>query len=66
MTKAQLNVKGMSCQHCVRAVESTLQKVGVIAQVDLENEKVSVEFDENKITLQTIKGLIEDQGYDVA
>lgn len=66
MTKVQLNVKGMSCQHCVRAVESTLQKAGVAAQVDLANEKVSVEFDENKITLQTIKGLIEDQGYDVA
>ncbi len=65
MTKEVLHVKGMSCNHCVNAIEGALQKVNVKAKVDLSTNTVSMEYDERKRNLTTIKELIEDQGYDV-
>ncbi|WJH32795.1 copper chaperone CopZ [Paenibacillus sp. CC-CFT747] len=65
MTKVVLNVKGMSCGHCVNSVEGAVKNLGAAAKVDLAAGSVAVEFDENAVTLDTIKEAIEDQGYDV-
>ena len=62
-----LKVEGMSCAHCVSAVESSvgeLQGVSTV-KVDLENGKVAVNYDDSKTSLGEIKETIEDQGYDV-
>ncbi|WP_040951457.1 copper chaperone CopZ [Gorillibacterium massiliense] len=64
--QATLQVKGMSCQHCVNSVEKAVKEVGGSAQVDLKNGSVTVQFDESAVTLDTVKQAIEDQGYDVA
>jgi copper chaperone len=65
MQNVTLNVKGMSCDHCVNSVEGAVKKLGATAKVDLNTGSVAVEFDESKITLEVIKETIEDQGYDV-
>lgn len=65
MTNEIFQVEGMSCNHCVKAIEGALEKVNVKAKVDLTGKSVSVEFDESKITLTQIKEVVEDQGYDV-
>ncbi|MFB5678276.1 copper ion binding protein [Paenibacillus terreus] len=65
MTQVKLNVEGMSCNHCVNAVEKAVKNAGGNAKVDLASKTVEVEFDENKATLKAIKDAIEDQGYDV-
>lgn len=65
MSNATLNVEGMSCGHCVSAVEKAVSGVGAAAKVDLSSKTVAVEYDENKVSLNTIKEAIEDQGYDV-
>ncbi|SFI61932.1 copper ion binding protein [Thermoflavimicrobium dichotomicum] len=65
MKKEILNVKGMSCQHCVNTIESTLKNMGASATVNLSNQTVTVEYDEREISLASIKEAIEDQGYDV-
>jgi copper ion binding protein len=62
-----LNVEGMSCSHCENAV---MKAVGALdgvksVAVDLKGKKVTVEFDSEKLTVDTIKVTIEDQGYDV-
>lgn len=67
MEKAIINVEGMSCEHCVKAVTNA---VGILpgvfnVGVDLESKTVDVEFDPAKITVDKIKLEIEDQGYDV-
>lgn len=64
---ANLNVEGMSCSHCENSVKKA---VGALAgvdnvTVDLKGKKVSVGYDPGKVSLQTIKDAIEDQGYDV-
>lgn len=66
MKTETLNVEGMSCGHCVAAVEGSLKKeLGINAKVDLAAKTVSVEFDEANVTIEKIKEVIEDQGYDV-
>lgn len=62
-----LNVNGMSCEHCVKAVKGAagaLDGVGSV-DVDLKGKKVTVEFDSGKVAVAQIKDAIEDQGYDV-
>jgi copper chaperone len=65
MTTEVLQVKGMSCNHCVNSVEGAVKEAGGSAKVDLAAGKVTVEFDEAKLSLQAIKEAIEEQGYDV-
>ncbi|OKP86483.1 copper resistance protein CopZ [Paenibacillus helianthi] len=65
MSNATLNVEGMSCGHCVSAVEKAVSGVGAAAKVDLQAKTVAVDYDENKVSLSAIKAAIEDQGYDV-
>ncbi|MEK3885361.1 cation transporter [Paenibacillus sp. PL2-23] len=60
-----LKVEGMSCGHCVGAVEKALEQIGASGKVDLAGKKVAVEYDESSLTLDAIKAAIEDQGYDV-
>ncbi|MBP3963304.1 MULTISPECIES: cation transporter [Paenibacillus] len=60
-----IQVKGMSCQHCVNSIEGALKKNGVAAKVDLPGNRVMVDYEEKSISLDRIKTLIEDQGFDV-
>jgi copper chaperone len=61
--KSVLLVEGMSCNHCVSSIEKALKSIQVKAKIDLANKTVSVEHDEHKVGLNTIKEAIEDQGY---
>lgn len=66
MQQTTLQVQGMSCQHCVNSIEKAIKEIGGSARVDLQNNTVTVECDENKLSLDAIKAAIEEQGYDVA
>ncbi|GAE37587.1 copper chaperone CopZ [Halalkalibacter akibai] len=65
--KEVLQVKGMSCNHCVSAVEGSVGKLNGVKSVavDLANGTVEVSFDNKLIALEAIKEEIEEQGYDV-
>lgn len=67
MEQTTLNVQGMSCGHCVKAVEGSVGELGGVhsVKVHLEDNKVDVEYDAAKVTLDQIKETIDDQGYDV-
>lgn len=67
MENITLNVQGMSCGHCVNAVESNVGQLDGVEQVKvhLDSGKVDVSFDGDKVTLAKIKETIDDQGYDV-
>ncbi|WP_409304190.1 copper chaperone CopZ [Peribacillus sp. SCS-155] len=67
MEKVTLSVSGMSCGHCVKAIEGSVGKLAGVnnVAVDLENGKVDVNFDSEKVSLAEIKDTIDDQGYDV-
>lgn len=67
MEKVTLNVQGMSCGHCVKAVEGSVGALKGVnsVKVDLTAATVDVEFNINQVTLDKIKEPIDDQGYDV-
>ncbi|MCE4050800.1 MULTISPECIES: copper chaperone CopZ [Bacillaceae] len=67
MQSVTLNVQGMSCGHCVKAVEESVGELEGINQVSVKLDKalVEVSFNETQVSLDKIKETIEDQGYDV-
>ncbi|AJS60990.1 copper ion binding protein [Paenibacillus sp. IHBB 10380] len=65
MQQATLKVEGMSCNHCLNAVEGAVKSVGAVGKVNLELKNVTVEYDDTKVNLDTIKEAIVNQGYDV-
>ncbi|WP_291565630.1 MULTISPECIES: heavy metal translocating P-type ATPase [unclassified Clostridium] len=60
-----LKIQGMTCASCSKAVERACKKLnGVIAaNVNLATEKLTVEFESDKIRLSEIKKAIEKAGY---
>ena len=59
-----LNVEGMSCSHCENSVRKSVGMLNGVdnVEVDLKGKRVTVEYDGEKVSLQTIKDTIEDQG----
>lgn len=67
MEKVTLNVSGMSCGHCVKAIEGSVGELKGVSnvKVHLDNGTVDVEFNSSEVSLDSIKETIDDQGYDV-
>jgi len=67
MKKETLNITGMTCASCVKAVERSVKRLGNInsADVNLATEKLVVEFDESQVTLDEIKEAVKKAGYGV-
>ncbi|PKL88403.1 MAG: hypothetical protein CVV23_10280 [Ignavibacteriae bacterium HGW-Ignavibacteriae-2] len=64
MTTKEFKIEGMSCGHCVMAVNKALQKLELKdKQVEIGSAKV--DFDETKTGEDQIKKAIEDSGYRV-
>jgi copper chaperone len=67
MEKVTLNVQGMHCGHCVKAVEGSVGELKGVSnvKVHLKEGKVDVEYNADEVTLDQIKETIDDQGYEV-
>ncbi len=67
MTKLVLKVKGMHCASCAILIDKLLGKqAGVISvTTSYGAQKVALEFDEAKISLEQIDGFVNKLGYDV-
>ena len=64
MKKGKFTISGMSCGHCVKAVEEEL------AKLELKSLKVTVgsaevEFDEERIGAEQLTAAITEAGFDV-
>jgi copper chaperone len=68
MEKKTLKVEGMSCEHCVKAVNTAVSAIAGVTgvTVDLKGGTVSFSFDPAKTPLETITAAIVDEGYEVA
>ncbi len=60
-------VLGMTCASCVRKIETVLGKTEGIseASVNFASEKVTIEYDNDKIDLDKIEKIIKDLGYEL-
>jgi len=61
----ELNIEGMSCVNCVKAVEKSLNKTEGISNsiINLTTEKASIEFDDKAVSPSQIISVIENAGY---
>lgn len=60
----ELNIEGMSCNHCVLTLKKNLEKLR-LKNIEVTIGSVKVDFDENKITEKKILEAIEEAGYKV-
>ncbi|MFB1098244.1 copper chaperone CopZ [Terribacillus sp. JSM ZJ617] len=62
-----LQVSGMTCGHCEKAVKGALGELEGIqgVDVDLASGKVDVVYDDTLVTKEDMKEAIEEQGYEV-
>lgn len=67
MENITLKVEGMSCDHCVKAVEGSVGELNGVetVKVDLGAKSVNIVFNPEVVSLDEIKETIDDQGYDV-
>ena len=67
MKHATLKVQGMTCQHCVKAIEKSVGKLAGVTEVavNLANAQVDVHFDERQSDEAAIKAVIQEEGYEV-
>ena len=67
MRQETVKVEGMTCQHCVQTITDALKNITGLntVNVDLVKKEVSVEFNENKTTLQKISDKIIEVGFEL-
>ncbi|WP_017549858.1 copper chaperone CopZ [Salinicoccus carnicancri] len=67
MANKTIKVEGMTCGHCKSSVEGALNKLEGVngSEVSLEDNQVSVDYQEDKVDDAAMVDAIEGQGYDV-
>ncbi len=61
-----IKIKGMSCQHCVMAVNKALKEIDGLQEITVNLEKGEASFNETKPVDKTlIKERIKKAGYEV-
>jgi len=64
MKEQEYKIQGMSCQHCVMAVETELKEAG-FNKFSVEVGSAKVECDGSEASENKIKSAIEEAGYKV-
>lgn len=65
MQKATFEISGMSCGHCVKAVDKALQQAPGVTVEAVAIGSATVAFDESATTADVIAKVIDDAGYQV-
>jgi P-type Cu+ transporter len=65
MANKSLKIEGMTCASCAKAVERATKKLNGVAEssVNLATEKLSINFDEGKVSVADIQTAVEKAGY---
>ncbi len=65
MGRIDLHFTNASCAHCARLVSHSLGKVDGVLSVDVDriDQKVIVAFDPSRVTVDSIRSIMEETGY---
>ena len=68
MSKQNISVPDISCNHCKMSIEGAVGALDGVDKVEvhIDPRTVDVEFDEAAVSLDAILAAIEEQGYEVA
>ncbi|HET9785401.1 MAG TPA: cation transporter [Terriglobales bacterium] len=64
--KAQLKINGMSCGHCVTAVERALDQLPGVTARQVRVGSADIQYDPERVGLEQIRKAITDEGYEAA
>ncbi len=64
MITKEIKIEGMSCGHCVKAINSELTKLN-LESFEVKIGSALVTYDNSKINIDTINKAIENAGYKV-
>jgi copper ion binding protein len=65
MTKLEMNISGMTCGHCVRAVSQALGELDGVQVEQVQVGSAVVNYDETKLSRDRVTEVVEDAGYAV-
>ncbi|MDR0316456.1 MAG: cation transporter [Treponema sp.] len=67
MEQKTLNVNGMSCEHCVKAVNNALSAIASVADivVSLKDKTASFKYDPAIAPIEAIVTAITEEGFEV-
>lgn len=68
MKTTRLKVDGMTCGHCVQAVEKALRNQDGVrnATVHLEEGAAEVQYDEQRVAPEQLLAAVQEEGYAAA
>lgn len=68
MESTTLVAPDISCEHCQHAIEGAVGKMEGVSsvKVDIPTKSVHISYDPQKVTLDKIEAVMDDEGYAVA
>lgn len=63
MKPHELNIAGMSCNHCITHVKNALGTIDGLEIEDVQVGKARVWFDDKKVAKETIAEKVDEAGY---
>jgi copper chaperone len=63
MTRLTLDVEGMSCNHCVAAVDEALKEVPGVTTTEVRIGSATVDYDPALATVEALLDAVADAGY---
>jgi copper chaperone len=63
-----LSVPDVSCEHCVKTINGALSALSGVESVntDIPTKTVHLRYDPNKVSLEKVEAVLDDEGYTVA
>ena len=63
--RTELNIEGMTCDHCAASIKETLEETAGVASADVtfKRKTAIVDFDERTVQQSTLVKKIQDLGY---
>ena len=65
MSNLHIEIVGMTCEHCVRAVKNRLSATPGVSVRDVKVDSADIQLDESKSTMADVEEAISDEGYTV-
>ena len=65
MRDLHIEIVGMTCEHCVRAVKNRLSATPGVSVRDVKVGSVDLQLDDAKATMEDVEDAISDEGYTV-
>lgn len=65
MNEVTYTISGMSCEHCVKAVENALKEIDGVTVRNVEIGRAVVAYDDDQVKGVEVVAALEEEGYTV-